>query len=150
MRFWPFSRRAALIALAAVFALPAAGVFAATTLRSSAETATGPPRTVATGTLETGLYSTMGTVSVVEFPDGRRDVVLRNFRTWGAPELYVDHVSMKGDRMVTRRIAPLKNATGNQRYDFPRDAPVGNGARIVIFCDTCGAIWGEARLKPQV
>ena len=139
-----------MIAVAAVFALPTAGVLAATTLRSGGDAPKGPPRTIASGTLEPARHITLGDVSVVEFPDGEREVVLRNLRTWRVPELYVYLFSTEGGRTVSRKIAPLARTTGDQRYDFPSDVNVGRGARIVIWCELCTASWGEARLKPQV
>ena len=149
MRLPRLSRRAALIAVAAVFALPTAGVLAATKLRSR-DAPTGPPRTIASGILEPARHITLGDVSIVEFPDGEREVVLRNLRTWRVPELYVYLFSTEGGRTVSRKIAPLARTTGDQRYDFPSDVNVERGARIVIWCETCTSAWGEARLKPHV
>ena len=149
MRIRPLPWRAVLIALAAVFALPAAGVLAGMTLRSGGEAATGPARTIAGGTFERRRHITMGTVSVLEFPDGQREVVLRTFRTFRTPELYVEVASTEDGKTVTRRIARLKNAVGTQRYDFPREAELAHGARLVIWCEYCATVWGEAPLKAR-
>jgi Electron transfer DM13 len=110
--------------------------------------AQGPPGVLAQGPFRSVSWGTTGTATIVR--DGSGQLVLRlsrSFTTQRAPELFVYLARQRGGRRTEWKVlAPLKSASGAQRYLLPAEAGDTRGLSVEIVCAKCNKTSGAARL----
>lgn len=120
--------------------------------------AQGPAGVLAQGKFSTVSWGTTGTAAIVRAKSGRLELRLsRSFRTQRAPELFVYLARHRGAvRTEWTRLAPLRRASGSQRYALPSASADTRGLSVAVFCEKCNKTWGTARFvsraaaKPDV
>ena len=130
---------AAALAVASALALGAFGFGDAAPARVRA--------VVAKGDFTRLAHPTRGTATVVELSNGSRRLLLRDFSTRLAPDLFVYVVpgSSYGERISQgTKVSRLRFAVGNQAYDLPEKTPLKG--TVVIWCALCSSAWGRAEL----
>jgi hypothetical protein len=105
------------------------------------------PGVLAQGKFSTVSWGTTGTAAIVRAKSGRLELRLsRSFRTQRAPELFVYLARHRGPvRTEWTRLAPLRSASGSQRYALPSAAADIRGLSVAVFCEKCNKTWGAAR-----
>jgi hypothetical protein len=103
---------------------------------------------LAEGKFRTVSWGTTGSATIARAQSGRLELRLsRSFSTQRAPELFVYLARHEGGvRTEWDRLAPLRSASGAQRYALPSAAADTRGLSVAIFCEKCNKAWGTARL----
>lgn len=109
--------------------------------------AQGRAEVLAQGKFRTVSWGTTGTATIARAESGRLELRLsRSFTTQRAPELFVYLARHRGGvRTDWTRLAPLRSASGTQRYALPSEAADTQGLSVAIFCEKCNKTWGAAR-----
>ncbi len=105
-----------------------------------------------TGSFESVARRTTGTVKIVRLENGERQLVLEEFTTRYAPELYLYVVPTDGEDAAEAdgtELAELRETYGNQKYAIPGDVELAADSRIVLWCDACQVVFGQATLIPS-
>jgi hypothetical protein len=112
--------------------------------------AQGPPAVLAQGSFRSVSWGTTGTATIAR--NGSGHLVLRlskTFTTQRAPELFVYLARQQGGRRTEWKVlAPLKSASGAQRYALPAEAADTRGLSVAIVCAKCNKTSGAARFEP--
>ena len=112
------------------------------------------PVDLAVGTFVSREHDTVGTVRVVQLPDGQVLVRLEGFETSNGPALYV-YLSQNpaegteaafDDEFVD--LGALKGNVGDQNYAVPAGIDAAGFTSVVIWCDRFDAAFGAADLAP--
>jgi hypothetical protein len=108
--------------------------------------AQGPAGVLARGKFSAVSWGTTGSATIVRAKSGRLELRLsRSFTTQRAPELFVYLARHRGEvRTEWKRLAPLRSASGSQRYALPSAAADTRGLSVAIFCEKCNKTWGAA------
>jgi hypothetical protein len=111
--------------------------------------AQGPAGVLAQGKFRTVSWGTTGRATIVRGVSGRLELRLsKSFSTQRAPELFVYLARHQGvARTEWKMLAPLRSASGAQRYALPSEAADTSGLSVTIFCVKCNKAWGTARLE---
>jgi hypothetical protein len=112
------------------------------------------PIDLATGTFVSREHDTVGTVRVVQLPDGQVIVRLEGFETSNGPALhvYLSQNPAEGseaafdDEFVD--LGALKGNVGDQNYVVPGGVDATGFTSVVIWCDRFDAVFGAADLAP--
>ncbi|MBA3364784.1 MAG: DM13 domain-containing protein [Actinobacteria bacterium] len=93
---------------------------------------------------------TTGTVRVVRAQNGERRLILKEFSTRYAPELYLYLVEPNADDDSDgTNLGLLRETYGNQEYAIPGDVKLTADSKIVVWCDACQVLHGQATLSPS-
>jgi hypothetical protein len=106
---------------------------------------------LAAGRFRSGEHETTGRAAIVRLPGGRLVLTITRFRTSPGPDLRVRLVPGNtdlGDVTGNRDLGGLKGNVGDQQYDLPERAPVGD-ASVIIWCRAFTATFGAAHLAPS-
>ncbi len=120
----------------------------------SAPSAPPGPVDLATGTFVSREHETVGTVRVVQLPDGQVVVRLEGFETSNGPALfvYLSQNPAQGTEAAFDDAAvdlgALKGNVGDQNYVVPQGVDATGYTSVVIWCDRFDAAFGAADLVP--
>lgn len=113
---------------------------------------------LATGTFITHEHATSGDAQVVRLADGRRQLVLLDLDTSDGPDLRVwlsDQPVREGtsgwrvfDDGAWVELGRLKGNRGDQVYEIPADADLGELTSVSIWCRRFAVSFGAAELRP--
>lgn len=108
-------------------------------------------RLLAQGEFEDAEHSTSGAAKILQLADGRRFLRLEKLATSDGPDLHVwisdqpsggDWGSYDDGRYI--RLGDLKATNGNQNYEIPAEADLGDLTSVVIWCDRFNVAFGTA------
>jgi hypothetical protein len=105
----------------------------------------GRPGVLSSGSFHSIAWPTEGRAAIVRQADGRLVLRLTRFETHEAPELYIYTAKQGEQRKV---LAELRSPAGNQEYSMPADAARKLRVQVIIWCEACRRVWGEAKLSP--
>lgn len=96
-----------------------------------------------------------GTATIQEGADGRRFVLLSDFKVTKGPDLKV-WLSAHGDIRRSSDVAgaahvslgKLKRSAGDQSYDIPAGTDLSKFKSVVIWCEEFGVLFSAATLSP--
>ncbi|HYN94123.1 MAG TPA: DM13 domain-containing protein, partial [Pilimelia sp.] len=137
-------------------AVPVLAPTAPPTTPAGTPTTTGTPaapgnRLLAAGAFVTHEHRTTGTAQLIQRPDGRRQLVLRDLDTSDGPDLRVwlsdrpvDSRAFGGGRYVD--VARLRGNRGDQVYDLPADVDPAAYRSVSIWCKRFAVSFGAAEL----
>ena len=115
------------------------------------------PVALATGTFESrNRYTTTGTATAFELPDGTRTLRLEDFETTNGPDLYVyltvgDASDSDEDLDVDFvDLGDLRGNVGNQNYPIPDDVDLDRYDTVVIWCLRFTSSFGVADLTADL
>ena len=115
------------------------------------------PSALATGTFESrNRYTTTGTATAFELPDGTRTLRLEDFETTNGPDLYVYlTVSDAADSDAELDadfvdLGDLRGNVGNQNYPIPDDVDLDRYDTVVIWCLRFTSSFGVADLAAEL
>ena len=115
---------------------------------------------LATGEFIDAEHGTSGTARIVRNADGERQVWLEDLDTSNGPDLHVwitdqtsggdcegcfDSWGISDDGAYVA-LGALKGNQGDQRYDIPDDAALGDMTSVVIWCDRFNVAFGSAAI----
>ena len=116
----------------------------------------GEPEPIFTGKLEGKAHQTTGRATIYKSADGKEYLRLTDFSTSNGPDVHV-LLARSGDKNLTQEIVtrtfdtvelgPLKGNQGDQNYDLPASADLGQYNAVVVYCERFHAIFGVARLE---
>ena len=113
------------------------------------------PLALASGTFASrNRYTTTGSATVFELPDGSRTLRLEDFETTNGPDLYVyltvaDAADSDADLDAdVVDLGDLRGNIGNQNYDIPADVDLERYDTVVIWCLRFTSSFGVADLSP--
>jgi len=109
------------------------------------------PVQLVAGEFRSGEHSTSGKAAIVRLASGRLVLTITRFRTSPGPDLRVRLVpgnTDRGDGTGARDLGGLKGNVGDQQYQLPERARVGD-ASVVIWCRAFTATFGAAHLTPS-
>jgi hypothetical protein len=141
-------------------ALPAVVGAATPTGAATASRPTPSPgvQLLAQGSFVSHEHQTSGTVQLVQLPNGRRQLILRNLSTSDGPDVWVwlSDQPVKPDRATWSSftsgryvaVAPLKGNRGNQVYDIPASADLTTLHSVALWCRRFSVSFGAAALVP--
>ena len=112
---------------------------------------------LAASNLHSGEHHTVGRVTVLQLPDGRRLVRLTDFRTSNGPDVRVWLSAAGGSasngtvrHAAHTDLGGLKGNIGNQNYAIPRDVDLADVHSLVIWCRRFHVTFGAAALRVAV
>jgi len=128
------------------------------TSRTIIETPPASSTLIASGALVSHEHETSGTVELVQLPDGRYQVILRELSTSDGPDLRVwmtDREVLAGkegwkvfDDGKWVELGKLKGTHGLQVYDVPAGTDVSRFTSVTIWCKRFSVSFGAAPLAP--
>ena len=134
---------------------PAASPEATTT--TAAPTAVAGPRELATGQLISHEHASSGSVRILELPDGNRILRFEGLNTSDGPDLRVwltDAPVIEGppgwqvfDDGAYLDLGALKANKGDQNYEIPAAAVLGDYSSVTIWCARFTVSFAAAELK---
>jgi len=111
------------------------------------------PVALATGTFESrNRYTTTGTATAFELPDGTRTLRLEDFETTNGPDLYVYLTVADAEDSDAELdtdfvdLGDLRGNVGNQNYPIPDDVDLDRYDTVVIWCLRFTSSFGVADL----
>ena len=126
------------------------------TSRTIIETPPASSTLIASGALVSHEHETSGTVELVQLPDGRYQVILRELSTSDGPDLRVwmtDREVLAGkegwkvfDDGKWVELGKLKGTHGLQVYDVPAGTDVSRFTSVTIWCKRFSVSFGAAPL----
>ena len=131
---------------------------APSTPTTSAPTSLPPagPVALSRGTFITHEHGTSGTVTIVQYPDGRRVLAIANLNTSDGPDVHV----WLTDQQVTKdgwhvfddgryvNLGGLRGNKGNLVYPIPASVDLDGLISVSIWCDRFDVSFGAAALQP--
>jgi hypothetical protein len=127
------------------------------TSRTVIETPPASATVVASGALVSHEHTTSGTVELVELPDGRYRIILRDLSTSDGPDLRVwmtDREVVAGkqgwkvfDDGLWLEVGRLKGTHGLQVYDVPAGTDISRFKSVTIWCKRFSVSFGAAPLS---
>ncbi|HKD51627.1 MAG TPA: DM13 domain-containing protein [Candidatus Acidoferrum sp.] len=153
-----------LAALAAAFALPAAGraqegmkqdqMQGHKRMQDDKMTHEGMTKTLFTGRFHGQVHKTEGRATVYQEANGKPVLRLKDFKTSNGPDVHVVLVSANGGdakslKSDTERIelGKLKGNEGDQNYEIPVGTDLTKFDAILIYCERFNAVFGVAPLE---
>jgi hypothetical protein len=117
------------------------------------EAASGPRRTLASGSFQSLEHKTVGRASLLELPDGTRYLRFEDLATSNGPDLRVylseipasDDWYAYGERFTD--LGALKGNLGSQNYPVPDDVDLARYKSAVIWCRRFTVGFGVAPLR---
>lgn len=115
-------------------------------------------RPLATGTFRDAdrTHSGTGTATIVEFPDGRREVQFTGFEVTNGPDLEVwlsAHPDPSSSSDVANNpwfaLGQLRGNIGDQAYAIPEGVDLSAYRSVVIWCERFGVLFSPASLSPS-
>jgi Electron transfer DM13 len=109
--------------------------------------------TLATGAFSSLAHDTTGMASIVELDDGSRFLRIEDLETDSGPDLrvYLSEAPADGDAGAFDDafidLGDLKGNQGNQNYEIPRDADLGDIESVSIWCRRFSVGFGVAPLE---
>jgi hypothetical protein len=132
-------------------AIPSASPTAEPT-EGTASPAPTEPEELASGTFISREHETTGTARILRLADGQQILRLEGFETSNGPALFVylsqnpadgEDGSFDDDYLD---LGALKGNIGDQNYEIPGDADLGNIKSVVIWCDRFNVAFGTAAI----
>ncbi len=90
-------------------------------------------------------HKTSGTAKVVE-QDGKKYLVLENFKTTNGPDLFV-YLAKDKDATEFVNLGALKGNIGNQQYEIPDDINLNDYDNALIWCRAFKVLFGSAEMS---
>ncbi|HEY1881503.1 MAG TPA: DM13 domain-containing protein [Candidatus Cybelea sp.] len=116
--------------------------------------ASAAPAALESGSLVSGAHDTAGTVTIYKLDNGQHVLRLSDFHTSNGPDVHIYLTSAKkvasnGDVTGGKYLdlGSLKGNVGNQNYDIPTDANLGDYHSISVWCARFHVNFGAAQLK---
>ena len=100
------------------------------------------------------IHGAEGTATIYELTDGSRVLRLEDFRSTNGPRLHVflssgvPKSTFAGLGEDSIDLGPLKGNVGNQNYEIPDDADLGQYQSVVIYCVPFQVVFSSAELSP--
>ncbi len=101
---------------------------------------------LATGTFSSNAHPTSGSVKVIQNADGKRFLVIENFRTDNGPDLDV-WLSPNTSANPYQVVGDLKAVSGNFSYALDAGINFTANNRVLIWCEDFSILFGNALLQ---
>lgn len=145
----------AAVATATPSASTAPGATPEATASATPPPAPGPVR-LSSGTFISHEHETTGTASIIELPDGSRQLALESLATTNGPDV---HVWLSAGPVIEGAagwftainhpyvdLGPIKGNLGDQLYDIPADVDLGVYRAVDLWCVQFSVSFGAAAL----
>ncbi|MCP9770186.1 hypothetical protein EGI22_19960 [Lacihabitans sp. LS3-19] len=97
------------------------------------------------GTFVNGAHPTSGKAKIYEASDGKKTLLLENFKTDAGPDL---RIYIAEDKAITNfKELSMKVENGNKSYEIPSTVDLSKQKHILIWCKQFAVLFGHSELK---